>query len=93
MTEGTEKKTKDVSRRKFLVGAGASLAGMALMGGVSGLLTGCEAEEPAANQPNNSEAPPVSNNEAPPAWPVQYVKLDPDKAAEKGYQAYYDMGG
>lgn len=89
MADATENKTKEVSRRKFLAGTGASLVGMALAGGVSGWLTGCSAEKPATSNPSNDAAAPP----APPQWPVQYVKLDPDKAAEKGFQAYKEQGG
>lgn len=89
MAEATESKAKEVSRRKFLVGTGVSLAGMALAGGIGGLLTGCQAEEPATTPPSDEAAAPP----APPQWPAQYVKLDPDKAAEKAFTAYKEQGG
>ncbi len=75
-----EKKTLHLPRRDFLKGAGGAVAGLALAGGVGGLLlSGCGGNAPVAAV-------------SPPAWPAQYKKLDPDVAAEKGYK-YYKEGG
>lgn len=57
---------------------GTTLAGAAVLG--TGLLTGC-AQETA-----------VSANGVP-AYPFKYVKLDPTKARERGYNTYFEKGG
>lgn len=88
-----EKKIKEVSRRKFMVGAGASLAAVALTGGLGGLLAGCETKPAATTDPGEKTEPTAVAAAASAAWPVAYVKLDPDKAADRGYQAYKEQGG
>lgn len=73
-----EEKGIILSRRKFLRGAGATVAGLALVG--SGLLlSGCEELETVA-----SEVPKIPAAQ----WPFKYVKLDPDVAAERAYKGY-----
>lgn len=72
-----EEKKILIDRKKFLKGAGASLAGIALMGGVGSLLTGC-AEE--------AQAP--AGNSIAPSWPLEYKKLDPDQAEQIAYDSY-----
>ncbi|HHX74827.1 MAG TPA: twin-arginine translocation signal domain-containing protein [Firmicutes bacterium] len=69
---------KEISRRKFLVGAGATIAGAALAGGIGGMLAGCEAQSAGKVETPN--------------WPAEYKKLDPDKAAERGFNAYKNGG-
>ncbi len=81
MSEVTEKKMKELSRRKFLQGAGTSLAGVALAGGVGALLTG----RGQAESNTGSEV-------AAAKWPFEYKKLDPDEAAKRGYDAYKEDG-
>ncbi len=73
-----EEKKILLDRKKFLKGAGASLAGLALMGGVGSLLAGCDQGGAAA--PTGSESAP--------SWPVAYEKLDPDKAEQLAYDSY-----
>jgi len=80
MSEETNERTLD--RKDFLKGVGKSVAGVALFGGVSALLTACQGEQPAA----------VDTSEAP-QWPFTYVELDADKAAERGFNSYKADGG
>lgn len=76
-----ETNAKTVSRQEFLKGVGKSVAGVALLGGVTGLLTAC-AEKPASIDPATA-----------PAWPFTYTKLDPDKVAERAFNSYKTGGG
>ncbi len=67
----------NLSRRKFLRGAGASVAGLAAVGSM-GLFANkviSPGEASAANAP------------------FKYVKLDPNMAAEMAFAAYMDKGG
>lgn len=74
---GDEKSTI-LSRRKFLRNAGATVAGLALVG--SGLLlSGCEELESVA-----SEMPKIPAAQL----PFKYTKLDPDEAARRAYEGY-----
>ncbi len=84
-------KVKELTRRKFLCGAGTSLAGLALAGSVGILLPGCAKQEPAApaTPPANAAPEPVIGV---PEWPFTYQKLDPNEAADRGYK-YYKEGG
>jgi hypothetical protein len=79
----SEEKVKELSRRKFLHGAGASVAGLALAGTVGMMLSGCTKSE-------GSAAPPAAapTEIAVAEWPYTYKKLDPDVAAQKGYDGY-----
>jgi len=72
-----EEKTKELSRRKFLRGAGASVAGLAAVGGM-GLFAN---RVISPGEASASDAP------------FKYVNLDPNKAAEMAFQAYMDHGG
>lgn len=72
----TENNKVNLSRKKFIAGTGASLAGLVLAGGMGSLLAGCAQEEQVA-------AP-----EGAPAYPFEYAKIDPDKAAELAYESY-----
>lgn len=60
---------------------GASLAGVAVVGSVGGLLTGCSKQDV------------VANAEGAPEYPFKYSKLDPAKAEEIGYNMYFEKGG
>jgi hypothetical protein len=83
----SEEKVKELSRRKFLHGAGASVAGFALAGTVGMMLSGCSKSEGSAAPP---AAPPAVAPAEPAVaeWPYTYKKLDPDVAAQKGYDGY-----
>lgn len=72
---------KQISRKDFLKGMGTSLAGVAVVGTMGGLLTGCTAETAG------------SGVEGAPEFPFKYVKLDPAKAEEIGYNTYFEKGG
>jgi hypothetical protein len=81
-------KVEELSRRKFLRGAGTSLAGLALAGGVGLLLPGCSQQPaPPPAQPAAAEPPKA------PEWPFTYTKLDPDKALKLAYDSYQDDNG
>lgn len=70
---------KTLSRKDFMKTAGKSVAGVAVMGTLGGVLTGCSSKE-------------VSASEAAP-YPFEYKKLDPDVARERAYNGYFDKGG
>jgi len=80
MSDAKITKEKEISRRKFLLGAGAAIAGVALAGGVHNFLRGDGSRSEAAE---NAEAA---------KWPVEYKTLDPDIAAERAYQGYKEAG-
>ena len=69
---------KEMSRKDFLKGMGTSLAGVAVVGGLGGVLTGCASE--------TGEASAVPH-------PLPYKKLDPAKAEERAYNTYFEKGG
>ena len=71
---------KEISRKDFIKGMGVSLAGVAVAGGLGGMLTGCSAG-------------PVASAESAPAWPMKYKKLDPAKAEAKAFTGYKEKGG
>ncbi|SCY31725.1 hypothetical protein [Alkaliphilus peptidifermentans] len=77
-----EKKSKELSRKDFLKGVGASVAGVTLLGGVSGIMTACSTQ-------TTSSAAAVGK----PEWPFPYKKLDGNKAADRAYEAYKTKGG
>lgn len=70
---------KEMSRKEFIKKMGTSVAGVAVIGGVSGLLTGCTSS--------------ASADVKTPKYPFKYVKLDPAKAEEIGYDTYFERGG
>lgn len=72
---------KQISRKDFLKGMGTSIAGVAVVGSLGGLLTGCTAETAGAGI------------DGAPEHPFKYVKLDPAKAEEIGYNTYFEKGG
>ncbi len=80
-----EKKIVQVSRKDFLKGSGASLAGLVLLGGIGGLISGCAPSETAT--PASTEG-----TVTPPPWPYPYVKLDADKGRQRAYEAYAQGG-
>lgn len=71
---------KEISRKDFIKGMGVSLAGVAVVGGLGGILTGCAAT-------------PVASVEGAPAWPMKYKKLDPAVAEERAFKGYKEKGG
>ncbi|WP_041367125.1 hypothetical protein [Natranaerobius thermophilus] len=78
--------TSQISRKKFLKGAGTTVAGVALLGGFGSLMTGCaeDGERAAADsQDSKIEVP---------EHPFEYQPLDPDKVAERAYHAYFEGG-
>ena len=59
---------------------GTTLAGVAVAGSVGGLLTGCTKGT-------------TASADGVPEFPFKYVKLDPTKAREIGYNTYFEKGG
>jgi len=72
---------KQISRKKFIKGIGVTVAGVAVTGGLSGLLTGCST--PVATT-DTSQAP---------AWPFKYEKLDPTVVEARAFKGYKEKGG
>lgn len=83
-----EKKSREISRKDFLKGVGASLAGVTLLGGVGGILTACSDQATAGT---GAEA--TAGEIGKPEWPFPYTKLDADAVAERAYNAYKEKGG
>lgn len=81
----TMENKKQISRKDFLKGVGVSVAGVAMAGGVGGLLTAC------ANEGSGSAS--VDGSVGVPEWPYKYVKLDPEKVKERAFNAYKELGG
>jgi len=79
---------KQITRKDFLKGMGMTVAGVAVTGSLTGILTGCstEAVAPAA------AAVAVDTSQAP-AWPFKYAKIDVAVAQEKAYKGYKEKGG
>jgi len=77
----TEK--KQMTRKDFLKGVGASVAGVAMAGGVGALLTGC----------TTTAAVDTTGSTEKPQWPFKYVKLDPAKVEARAYTGYKEKGG
>ncbi len=78
---------KNLTRSEFLKGMGTTLAGVTILGGISGVLTGCdEAEVAQAKEEMGLDPEQVG-------YPVAYTKIDPDKAAERAYKFYKEKGG
>lgn len=71
---------KEISRKDFIKGMGVSLAGVAVAGGLGGMLTGCTAA-------------PAASVEGAPVWPMKYKKLDPAVAEERAFNGYKEKGG
>ena len=77
---------KQISRKDFLKGMGMTVAGVAVTGSLTGVLTGCTAPEAAA------PAPAVDTSQAP-AWPFTYTKIDASAAEARAYTGYKEKGG
>ena len=72
---------KQITRKSFIKGVGVTVAGVAVTGGLSGLLTGCA-------------SPAVSaDTSAAPAWPFKYKKLDPEVVQARAFNGYKEKGG
>jgi hypothetical protein len=72
---------KQISRKSFIKGVGVTVAGVAVTGGLSGLLTGCSTPVASAD---TLQAP---------AWPFKYKKLDPKVVEERAFKGYKEKGG
>lgn len=69
-----------ITRKDFLKTAGSSIAGVAMVGAMGGLLTGCSTSS-------------AGDAMTPPSWPYKYKKLDVDQVKERTYDAYKNQGG
>lgn len=82
----------NVSRRNFLKKVGTTAVGAGLFCATGGLLTGCgTSDQSEANSETKSSTESKQTNSVP-NWPFTYVKLDPEKVAERTFQAYKDGG-
>lgn len=82
-----ENEMKNISRKVFLKKMGTTLAGVTLLGGMGGILTACgEVELAEAKEQMALELEQVE-------YPLPYVRIDPDKAAERAYKYYKEKGG
>ncbi|MGM0397026.1 MAG: hypothetical protein ACQEP4_08230 [Bacillota bacterium] len=71
---------KQISRKDFMKGVGVTVAGVAVTGGLGGLLTGCAPEA-------------AADTTTAPEWPYPYTKLDPEVVRENAFKGYKEMGG
>lgn len=78
-----KKEQKQISRKDFLKGVGASVAGVAVAGSMGGLLTACGGASASVDTSSIEAA----------EWPLKYVELDPDKVSARAYDAYKNKGG
>ena len=84
-----ENNDKQISRKDFLKGVGKTVAGVTILGGVSGLITACSS--PTAVTPEPAPAPVAEIGT--PQWPFPYAKLDAVKAEQRAYDAYKTGAG
>ena len=78
---------KHISRKDFLKKMGTTFTGVALLGGMGSVLTACSEEEVTEAAVQMGLAPEQVE------YPVPYVRIDPDKAAERAYKYYKEKGG
>jgi len=76
---------KQISRKNFLKGAGVSVAGVAMAGGIGALLTAC-------TSPGSASIDTTGSTEKP-QWPFKYVKLDPAVVEARAFKGYQEKGG
>jgi len=69
----------DMNRRSFLKTAGKAAGAAALLTAAAPVVSACKTA--------------VAEGTAAPAYPFPYVKLDPEKVAERGYASFYALGG
>lgn len=72
----------EISRKDFIKGVGKTVAGVTVVGSLGTVLAGCSSEPTATVEAAEK-----------PQHPFTYVKVDPDKAAEKAYKGYKEKGG
>ena len=78
---------KNITRKDFLKKMGTTLAGVTLLGGVGSILTACSEDE------LTEAAVQMGLDPEQVEYPVPYVRIDPDKAAERAYKYYKEKGG
>jgi hypothetical protein len=78
---------KNITRKDFLKKMGTTLAGVTLLGGMGSILTACSEDELAETTAQ------MGLNPEQVEYPVPYVRIDPDKAAERAYKYYKEKGG
>lgn len=72
-------KSKEISRKDFMKKMGNSIAGVAVVGGVSGLLTGCTST--------------ATGEVDAPEHPFKYTEINIEEAEARAYDAYFNKGG
>lgn len=83
------------SRKEVLSITGKSLAGVAMVGAIPSILTGCSKESQAVELPAKEvlEYEYIEKSEDVAPYPYPYQKLDPATAMERGHAGYYNKGG
>jgi hypothetical protein len=69
----------EISRKEFLKTAGKTVAGVAVVGALGSVLSGCSTTTTAK----------VDKYQ----WPLPYKKLDPEKVLARGFKGYKEKGG
>ncbi|ADG81390.1 C-GCAxxG-C-C family (seleno)protein [Thermincola potens] len=88
--EQVHENEKVVTRRKFLLTAGALATGLIATG-----ITGCSTSEPAktaATGKTDAAETKTNTNGPAPALPWKYKKIDVDKVRKRGYENYFKYG-
>lgn len=90
-----ENKEKLYSRKEMLTVTGKSLAGVAMVGAIPAILTGCGSKAAAVELPAKEvlEYEYMEKSEDAPQYPYTYQKLDMTTAWERGHAGYYNKGG